>query len=648
MKFPRFRDLPLALKIGFAPGFALLMLAALAAGALWSQQGSAVVLGSVVSDASLQSSLADDSKRITAANGALYELMTAQAAGGSATASQTAINAVLAQLDSVKSSLQTLSASVPAAQQAGFAGVLSDLANYRGGVNVVGSMLGIDFNSAASFMQPFKANYARMTATLDATSTAISAASAARAAASTARAQLMGELMIGFAAATLLIVAVVSWIIVAAIRGSVAEISVATESLAGGQHDVDLEKLERRDEFGAIVRSLTVFRGNQRRLVEMQTAQEEQRRIHDEELFRSVTETEAREAQQALVVQSIGTGLAALARGDLVFRLNTAFSAAYDKLRSDFNDAVEKLQETIHAIGANAQAVRAGSAEITRASDDLARRTEQQAANLEETAAALDEITATVRKTAEGATEARDVVMAAKADAARSSGVVSETVAAMSGIENASKQIGNIIGVIDEIAFQTNLLALNAGVEAARAGDAGRGFAVVATEVRALAQRSAAASKEIKTLISSSGAQVKNGVTLVGETGKALGRTLEQVEQINRLVGEIAASAKEQATGLAEVNTAVNQMDQVTQQNAAMVEQATAASHSLTQDAEELARLVGQFQTGQAAPSHAVQKPAPKPPATKPRIPTHAPIGKFSASPAMTEAPAKADNWDEF
>ena len=174
-------------------------------------------------------------------------------------------------------------------------------------------------------------------------------------------------------------------------------------------------------------------------------------------------------------------------------------------------------------------------------------------------------------------------------------------------------------------------------------------YASLSAGVRsAVAQRSAAASKEIKTLISSSGAQVKNGVTLVGETGKALGRTLEQVEQINRLVGEIAASAKEQSTGLAEVNTAVNQMDQVTQQTAAMVEQATAASHSLTQDAEELARLVGQFQTGQAAPSHAVQKPAPKPPATKPRIPTHAPIGKFSASPARTAAPAKADNWDEF
>jgi methyl-accepting chemotaxis protein len=177
--------------------------------------------------------------------------------------------------------------------------------------------------------------------------------------------------------------------------------------------------------------------------------------------------------------------------------------------------------------------------------------------------------------------------------------LVRDTVQAMSGIETSSKQIGTIIGVIDEIAFQTNLLALNAGVEAARAGDAGRGFAVVATEVRALAQRSADAAKEIKALIAASEHQVETGVKLVSETGQALGRIVAQVTQLNGLVMELAASAKEQATGLGEVNSAVNQMDRVTQQNAAMVEQSTAASHSLSDEAEELARLVGQFRIGQ-------------------------------------------------
>ena len=176
--------------------------------------------------------------------------------------------------------------------------------------------------------------------------------------------------------------------------------------------------------------------------------------------------------------------------------------------------------------------------------------------------------------------------------------MVRQTVGAMDGIETSSRQIANIIGVIDEIAFQTNLLALNAGVEAARAGDAGRGFAVVATEVRALAQRSADAAKEIKALISTSTQQVDVGVKLVSGTGQALGRIVAQVSQLNGLVTELAASAKEQSTGLGEVNAAVNQMDQVTQQNAAMVEQATAASHSLSAEAEALARLVGRFRIG--------------------------------------------------
>ena len=240
---------------------------------------------------------------------------------------------------------------------------------------------------------------------------------------------------------------------------------------------------------------------------------------------------------------------------------------------------------------------------------------------------------------------------AAKADAENSGEVVRETVSAMSGIEASSKQIGNIIGVIDEIAFQTNLLALNAGVEAARAGDAGRGFAVVATEVRALAQRSADAAKEIKTLISASSQQVDAGVKLVGETGKALGRIVEQVAKLNGLVGDIAASAQEQATGLDEVNTAVNQMDQVTQQNAAMVEQSTAASHSLAEEAEELARLVGQFRIGEIAAAKVVEqtsrKALPKPrTGAPPRARFVGPLQQKNM-PRLAIASASQD-WDEF
>jgi methyl-accepting chemotaxis protein len=312
---------------------------------------------------------------------------------------------------------------------------------------------------------------------------------------------------------------------------------------------------------------------------------------------------------------------------------------------------MDTLQQTMNVIAANVQGIRGGGEEISTPADDLSRRTEQQAASLEETAAALDEITATVRRTAEGANEANVVVGTAKTDAEHSGQVVRQAVDAMSAIEKSSSQIGQIIGVIDEIAFQTNLLALNAGVEAARAGDAGRGFAVVASEVRALAQRSADAAKEIKALISASSQHVSSGVGLVGETGKALERIVKQVAQINTLVTEISASAQEQATGLAQVNTAVNQMDQVTQQNAAMVEQSTAASHSLAQEAQELAQLVARFKTGSEAQPVIRYAPAGR----AKSAPTHAPrtqtalktTGRGGA--AVKAAPvASEESWEEF
>jgi len=225
----------------------------------------------------------------------------------------------------------------------------------------------------------------------------------------------------------------------------------------------------------------------------------------------------------------------------------------------------------------------------------LSRRTEQQAASVEETAAALEEITTTVADSTKRAEEASQLVAKTRVEAERSGDVVNKAIVAMSEIEKSSIEISNIIGLIDDIAFQTNLLALNAGVEAARAGDAGRGFAVVAQEVRELAQRSAKAATEIKVLINASGQQVKSGVALVGETGQALSTIVQEVQEINTHVSAIAESAREQSLGLKEINTAVNSIDQGTQQNAAMVEQSTAASHSLAQEAVALNELMTQF-----------------------------------------------------
>jgi methyl-accepting chemotaxis protein len=467
---------------------------------------------------------------------------------------------------------------------------------------------------------------------------------------------------------TLLAGAFALWMSTFKISRPLVRMVVRMRALARGDLEVEIDGLERGDEVGEIANAVQVFKTNAIERVRVEKEASEHRAEVETERRRVEAEKASAAETQTQAMSQLGDGLRRLAGGDLTSRLDQRFPTEFAKIRDDFNSAARKLMETVRAVVASTTAIHAGSHEISTSSDDLSRRTEQQAARLEEAAAALDEITATLKKSAEGAKQAAVEVASADGNAKKGAIVVKQAVEAMDAIAKSSAQIGQIIGVIDEIAFQTNLLALNAGVEAARAGDAGRGFAVVASEVRALAQRSAEAAKEIKSLISTSSSQVDSGVQLVAESGKALDRIIAQVSKINGIVSEIATSAEQQATGLQQVNTAISQMDETTQKNATMVEESNAASHSLSKETSQLANLVEQFQVEgrdvatlrrelrKAAP-HAFANPAaaeatkpasaaPKPASAVPKPASAPPVRKAAGGGGV--AVAARDGWTEF
>ncbi|MBB4798943.1 methyl-accepting chemotaxis protein [Brevundimonas bullata] len=451
-------------------------------------------------------------------------------------------------------------------------------------------------------------------------------------------------MMIGGMVILALVLASLFFVTDRVVRRPLARLTTSVKALNDGRYEEPVQGIESADEVGSIARALDGFRHQLAETVRLRTEQEQTRAAAEAERLRNDAIRQAAEEEQRFVVASVGEGLSHLSDGNLTYRLEADFPADYRKLRDDFNVAMGRMEETISVIISSAAGIRSTTSEISQASDDLSRRTEQQAASLEETAAALEEVTTTIRHASDGANRAHDIVEATQQNARRSGDVVDQTVTAMREIESSAQQISRITGVIDEIAFQTNLLALNAGVEAARAGDAGRGFAVVASEVRALAQRSAEAAKEIKALIGASSERVNQGVRLVDDTGQALTRIISEVAEISGLVADIAASAKEQASGLGEINVAVNQMDQMTQQNAAMVEESTAAAHSLAQETTSLSDLMGRFRIRDAAAPVRVPVRAP---AARPAAPARTVVA-LKAVGGRGQSAAQSTDWEEF
>jgi methyl-accepting chemotaxis protein len=381
--------------------------------------------------------------------------------------------------------------------------------------------------------------------------------------------------------------------------------------LVEGDMNYDVYEAGRTDEIGNLGLTYRKFRLIAKERLQAQGKATEQQAIIEAERVRGEAERAAIAAEQDSLIEALGAGLARIAACDLSFRMTQGVPPAYRRLQEDFNVALEKLEAALTKVQEGAGVISSSTTEIASAADDLSRRTEQQAASLEETAAALQEIMTAVGRNADAAKRAQSIVEITRSEAQSSGVIVQKATEAMTRIEKSSTDIASIIGLIDEISFQTNLLALNAGVEAARAGDAGRGFAVVASEVRALAQRSAEAAKEIKALIWSSKVEVADGVKLVDSTGAALERIASEVMSISSMVSDIAAGAAEEAAAIRQINIAVSQMDQDTQRNAAMVEETTAASHSLRQEASELAHSVGSFQLRlQEGAATAQRKPA--------------------------------------
>ena len=506
-----------------------------------------------------------------------------------------------------------------------------------------------------------------------------------------------------------------AWLIARSITHPVVEMTSAMTTLAAGNHSITVPALTNKDEIGEMAKAVEVFKQNAIEKVRMDEA-ERQRLEAERKAAEAQRQRELEIGQEiAHLIDAVSKGnlesridlagkdgfyktmsdginrltdtvqgaiadiarvVGALAEGDLNQRITKDYQGAFDGLKNNINATSGKLAEIVGQIGDATEAISQAAAEVSSGSADLAERTEQQASSLEETAASMEELGATVRTSAENAQRANTQATDARRAGEQGGAVANSAIEAMKSIADSSRKITDIIGVIDEIAFQTNLLALNAAVEAARAGDAGKGFAVVAQEVRVLAQRSAQASKEIKTLILDSDKQVQNGVEMVKKAGDSLSGIVGGVQQVATLIAEMASAAAEQASALDEINSAVAAMDEMTQKNAALVEETTAAAQSMSGQATDLRSLVSFFKIDSLHAGHggghrqqqvvhhappAYHAPAPKPqhgaaaragakPAAKPalRAAVKPAVAKTAGGALKHAADSGDDEWKEF